>query len=90
MQLTNVSSEALDARRFTRAPFDDGEVPLRELVEAFDAAGYRGWYENEVLTEEPEDRVEFVREFADVVRRDLELEKGPNDDEGGGTRCASR
>ena len=62
VQLTNVSSEALDARRFTRAPFDNGEIPLRELVEAFDAAGYQGWYENEVLTEEPEDRVEFVRE----------------------------
>jgi len=62
VQLTNVSTPALDARRFTRAPFDEGEVPLRDLVEAFDAAGYRGWYENEVLTEEPEDRVEFVRE----------------------------
>jgi sugar phosphate isomerase/epimerase len=62
VQLTNVSSKALDARRFVRAPFDEGEVPLRELIESFDAAGYRGWYENEVLTEEPEDRVEFVRE----------------------------
>jgi sugar phosphate isomerase/epimerase len=62
VQLTNVSSAALDARRFTRAPLDDGEVPLRDVVEAFDAAGYRGWYENEVLTEVPEDRVEFVRD----------------------------
>ena len=63
VQLTNISSEALDARRFTRGRrFAEGEVPLRELVEAFDAAGYQGWYENEVLTEEPEDRVQFVRE----------------------------
>ena len=62
VQLTNVSSEALDARRFARASFDKGEIPLRDLIKAFDAAGYRGWYENEVLTEEPEDRVEFVRE----------------------------
>ena len=37
-------------------------MPLRDLIIAFDAAGYRGWYENEVLTTEPPDRVEFVRE----------------------------
>ncbi len=62
VQLTNISSEALDHRRYARAPFAEGEVPLRELIEAFDAAGYEGWYENEVLTEEPDDRVHFVRE----------------------------
>jgi sugar phosphate isomerase/epimerase len=62
VQLTNISSEALDRLRYSRAPFPDGEIPLRELVEAFDAAGYRGWYEHEVLTKEPEDRVQFVRE----------------------------
>jgi sugar phosphate isomerase/epimerase len=62
VQLTNMSSKALDARRYERAAFDDGEIPLRALVEAFDAAGYAGWYENEVLTQEPPDRVQFVRE----------------------------
>jgi sugar phosphate isomerase/epimerase len=61
VQLTNVSTEALDARRYARAPLDEGEIALRDLIVAFDAAGYRGWYENEVLTAEPEDRVEFVR-----------------------------
>ncbi len=62
VQLTNISSDALDRLRYSRAPFAEGEIPLRELVEAFDAAGYRGWYENEVLTKEPEDRVQFVRD----------------------------
>jgi sugar phosphate isomerase/epimerase len=62
VQLTNISSDALDRLRYSRAPFADGEIPLRALVEAFDAAGYRGWYENEVLTKEPDDRVQFVRD----------------------------
>jgi sugar phosphate isomerase/epimerase len=62
VQLTNMSATALDARRYERASFADGEIPLRALVEAFDAAGYSGWYENEVLTQEPPDRVQFVRE----------------------------
>jgi sugar phosphate isomerase/epimerase len=62
VQLTNISSDALDRLRYSRAPFGEGEIPLRSLVEAFDAAGYRGWYENEVLTKEPEDRVQFVRD----------------------------
>jgi sugar phosphate isomerase/epimerase len=62
VQLTNVSSEALECLRYARAPFDDGVVPLRDLVVAFDAAGYGGWYEHEVLAKEPEDRVQFVRE----------------------------
>ena len=65
VQLTNISTEQFDKRRYARAPFDSGEVPLRELVEAFDAAGYRGWYEHEVLTREPPDRVAFVRESRD-------------------------
>jgi sugar phosphate isomerase/epimerase len=73
VQLTNISDDALDRLRYSRAPFADGEIPLRELVEAFDAAGYRGWYENEVLTKEPEDRVQFVRdsrEWFDAIWRE--------------------
>jgi sugar phosphate isomerase/epimerase len=62
VQLTNISAHALDRLRYSRAPLADGEIPLRTLVEAFDAAGYRGWYEQEVLTTEPADRVQFVRE----------------------------
>jgi sugar phosphate isomerase/epimerase len=62
VQLTNISSDALDRLRYSRAPFEQGEIPLRALVEAFDAASYRGWYEHEVLTKEPEDRVQFVRD----------------------------
>ena len=62
VQITNMSRNALDRLRYSRAPLSDGEVPLRELIQAFDAAGYRGWYEHEVLTKEPEDRVQFVRD----------------------------
>jgi len=62
VQLTNVSGPALDRLRYSRAPFDDGEIPLEALVRAFDAAGYSGWYEDEVLTKEPADRVQFVRD----------------------------
>jgi sugar phosphate isomerase/epimerase len=62
VQLTNISTQALDRLRYSRAPLAEGDVPLRELIQAFDAAGYRGWYEHEVLTKEPEDRVQFVRD----------------------------
>jgi sugar phosphate isomerase/epimerase len=62
VQLSNISSDALDRLRYSRAPLADGDIRLRELVEAFDAAGYRGWYEHEVLTKRPEDRVQLVRD----------------------------
>ncbi len=62
VQLTNISRDALERLRYSRAPLAEGDVPLRELIQAFDAAGYRGWYEHEVLTTKPEDRVQFVRE----------------------------
>jgi sugar phosphate isomerase/epimerase len=62
VQVTNMSGEAMDRYRYSRAPLAEGVIPLRELLRAFDAAGYRGWYEHEVLTNEPEDRVRFVRE----------------------------
>jgi sugar phosphate isomerase/epimerase len=62
VQLTNISASALEQLRYSRAPLPAGAVPLRELVEAFDAAGYHGWYEHEVLTTKPEDRVQFVRD----------------------------
>ncbi len=65
VQLTNMSSDALDRLRYSRAALHEGEVPLRELVLEFDAAGYRGWYEHEVLTKEPTDRVQFVRAARD-------------------------
>jgi sugar phosphate isomerase/epimerase len=62
VQLTNMSGDALDRLRYSRAQVDDGEIPLRDLVLAFDAAGYCGWYEHEVLTKEPADRAQFVRD----------------------------
>jgi sugar phosphate isomerase/epimerase len=62
VHLSNISSNALDRLRYSRAPLADGDVALRELIEGFDAAGYRGWYEHEVLTKRPEDRVQFVRD----------------------------
>jgi sugar phosphate isomerase/epimerase len=62
VQLTNISGDALDRLRYSRAPLDHGVIPLRDLVVEFDRAGYRGWYEHEVLTKDPEDRAQFVRD----------------------------
>ena len=62
VQLTNISTSALGQLRYSRAPLPSGAVPIRDLVQEFDAAGYRGWYEHEVLTTKPEDRVQFVRD----------------------------
>ena len=72
VQLTNMSSDAMDRYRYSRSPLHDGEIPLRELVRAFDDAGYRGWYEHEVLTKQPDDHVQFVREARESVRRGVE------------------
>ena len=62
VQLTNISGDALDRLRYSRAQLDQGEIPLRDLVVEFDEAGYGGWYEHEVLTKDPEDRAQFVHD----------------------------
>ena len=69
-QRLEVERSTSSATRARRSP--TGAVPLRELVEAFDAAGYRGWYEHEVLTDETGGPRAVRPRRAGVVRRDLE------------------
>jgi sugar phosphate isomerase/epimerase len=56
VQLTNVDPTALDELRYDRAPFETGEVPITALAHTLEAAGYTGWYENEVLMRVPRDQ----------------------------------
>lgn len=62
VQVTNVDSDALEDIRYERAPLDTGDVPVALLVRLLEAAGYRGWYENETLARIPRDqRLDMLR-----------------------------
>jgi sugar phosphate isomerase/epimerase len=56
VQVTNVDANALAELRYERAPLDTGDVPVAALVGVLERAGYRGWYENEILARVPRDR----------------------------------
>lgn len=63
VQLTNVDSAALRDLRYERAQLDAGDVPVASLVRLLESAGYRGWYEYEVLVRTPRDqRLDLLRE----------------------------
>ncbi len=62
IQLSNLSSDAFASRTFRRARLGEGVVPLRDLVRAFDRAGFRGWYEHEVIADDVGDKAAFVRQ----------------------------
>ncbi len=62
IQLSNLSSDAFASRTFRRARLGEGVVPVRDLVRAFDRAGFRGWYEHEVIADDVGDKVEFLRQ----------------------------
>jgi len=54
VQVTNIDRAALEEVRYDRAPLSvGGDVPLAALVEALEAAGYRGWYEDETIARIP-------------------------------------
>ena len=62
VQLTNVDATALAEARYERAPLDSGDVPVAAFVRLLEAAGYRGWYEEEVLVRSRRDRrVDMLR-----------------------------
>ena len=62
VQLTNVDARALTEARYERAPLDSGDVPVAAFVRLLEAAGYRGWYEEEVLVRSRRDqRVDMLR-----------------------------
>jgi sugar phosphate isomerase/epimerase len=59
VQLTNVDLTEL---RYERVQLDSGDVPVALLVDLLEAAGYRGWYEYEVLVRTPRDqRLDLLR-----------------------------
>jgi sugar phosphate isomerase/epimerase len=59
VQLTNVDLTDL---RYERAQLDSGDVPVASLVDLLESAGYRGWYEYEVLVRTPRDqRLDLLR-----------------------------
>lgn len=49
VHLANLDSAALAEKRWARAPLDAGPVPVREMVQTLHEAGYRGFYEDEIL-----------------------------------------
>lgn len=62
VQLSDIPNEAIAEFRFDRGPLGKGALPLTPMVAATEAAGYRGWYENEVLMRIPSaERVGFLR-----------------------------
>jgi len=63
VQVTDVDAAALAQLRYDRAALGQGDVHVRELVQGLEGAGYRGWYEIEVLVRIPRDeRVALVRD----------------------------
>jgi sugar phosphate isomerase/epimerase len=49
IQLGQLSRPDLAEKRWVRAPFYDGAVPMEDIIRALHAAGYRGAYEHENL-----------------------------------------
>lgn len=55
VQVTNVDRAALDELRYERTALDAGDVPVAALVATIEAAGYGGWYEQEIRARIPRD-----------------------------------
>lgn len=51
VQVTSLDGEALKERRWMRARIESGIVPVAAVLRAVDAAGYRGYYESEILVD---------------------------------------
>ncbi len=63
VQVTDVESAALADFRYEREQLGRGDVPLPDLINQIEAAGYRGIYEIEILVRVPRDkRVALVRD----------------------------
>ena len=57
VQVTNIDRAALEEVRYDRAPLPNGgDVPLAALIGTLEAAGYRGWYEDETIARIPRRR----------------------------------
>jgi sugar phosphate isomerase/epimerase len=49
VQLTDLSATGIEARRWVRCALGEGVVPVEALVRCLDAAGFEGFYEDEIL-----------------------------------------
>jgi sugar phosphate isomerase/epimerase len=71
VQLGQLDGAALADKRWVRAPFPDGPVPMADIIRALDAAGFRGPYEHENLMPgdvSADERVRIVRQEAQWFR----------------------
>ena len=63
VQVTDVNIEGLEHQLYEREQLGRGELPLPQLLSAFEAAGYKGFYEIEILIRIPRaERVGLVRD----------------------------
>jgi sugar phosphate isomerase/epimerase len=63
VQFTNVDSAGIEESKLLRAGLRDGDVPIGDLLLAFDAAGYTGVYEFEgMIPATGEDRAALARD----------------------------
>ena len=73
VQIDDVPGEALQEYRYARCKLGEGDIPLRSLLPAMDAAGYKGYYEIEIIMRLPRDeRESFLHEsraFFDALWR---------------------
>jgi sugar phosphate isomerase/epimerase len=49
VQLANLSPTGIEDRRWRRSALDAGVIPVEELIRSLEEAGFRGYYEYEVL-----------------------------------------
>jgi sugar phosphate isomerase/epimerase len=49
VHLSDLSREAMSARRWERVALGSGDVPVADLIHLLDLTGYRGYFENEVI-----------------------------------------
>lgn len=63
VQIDDVSGGGLRDFRYGRVQLGEGCIPLGELVDAIESAGFQGWYENEIgMRMKREERTTFLAE----------------------------
>ena len=60
VQITDVPAEAIQEYRYARCKLGEGDIPLRSLMRSMDDAGYRGYYELEIVMRIPREEREAL------------------------------